>query len=683
MSNRSAEIKVKLDPSAFRGGLKKGEQQVKASGKRMGKSLGREMDAGIKRGQKALKGMGQSLGRMIKQAGTIGAAFATGALIKDSLDVHKSFQDISFLLSKIPAQAMSWQEVQTLVTNAANDTTRTTKEMASSFEQVYKATGDLKYSKEILQAIGKTATASGKPIEQIAQVAEMVRRKWGVTGKAAEDAIAKFVEKSDQGGLSLDQLSSRLDAVAGEAALAGMDVGELLGTISQLDATMGAMAPRGMKTLLQYIKEGATQTQRLEKAGKFKFEPNDDALDRIRMIIKSPEAHKQALEVFTETSRTAFDELRKPFTETLEAAKEAGLSDKEARAKGLEAYDKMVKQIRHTEMTAQDIDRLYAKRVDEDPSVKMRDALNKIRDAFAQPKMIDAISKLADKLPALAKAVADLVSFIMDSPLKAAGVGLGLRAGLPMMMGGMMQRRGGGGLFGGMGGVGGVGPAQSGLNNVGGEAKKAGGKVGKFGTSAGNAIGQLAGAAALGYTLGKAVKSMIETEGEVIDLREKERDRITNIFSGAMGKTVSTEEKVKAITQIKKQQAKEEKRQFSGDIGYAEMMRRGFEVLGGEREFTKEKMFEDKTATASLEALKRKEITLTEDAYKQILKRRDNEIKAGEGAKALAEAMAKAVKEIEKVGGVTGASSPKSKGGKGGRGTKKLSSTPGAEPQEG
>jgi len=223
VAGRTANIKVKLSSGAFTAELKKNERKVKQSAKRMGKSMGKELDTGFARGQKALRNMGKSMGRMIKQAGTLGAAFATAALVKDSVEIHKSFQDISFLVSKLPGQAMKWQEVQDLVTNAANKTTRTTKEMASAFRQVYVATGDLDYAKESLEMIGRAATASGAPIEQIAQVSEMVRRKWKVTGQAADEMLTAFIAKADKGGLSLDQLSTRLDAVAGEAAEMGLD----------------------------------------------------------------------------------------------------------------------------------------------------------------------------------------------------------------------------------------------------------------------------------------------------------------------------------------------------------------------------------------------------------------------------------------------------------------------------
>jgi len=678
MGSRAANIKIKLSSGAFTGELRRTEQKVKASGKRMGKSLGREMDAGLMRGQRALANMGKSLGRMIKQAGTIGAAFATGALVKDSLDVHKSFQDISFLLSRIPAQAMSWQEVQTLVTAAANDTTRTTKEMAGAFEQVYKATGDLKYSKEILNAIGRTATASGKPIEQIAQVAEMVRRKWKVTGKAAEDAIAQFVEKADKGGLSLDQLSSRLDAVAGEASELGMDVSELLGTITQLDATMGAMAPRGMKTLLQYIKEGATQTQRLEKAGRFKFEPNMDALDRIRMIVKSPKAHKEALEVFTETSRTAFDELRKPFTETLEAARKAGMTEEVAQKKALAAYDEMVRQIRKTEMTAADIDRLYEQRIESDPSIKIRQALNKVRDAFAQPKMLDAIGKLADKLPSLAKVVADVVSFIADSPLMAAGVGLGLRAGVPMLMGG----------FGGAGSAGGAVATQGtsrALGNVGRASAGAKTNIRKMGTAAGNVVGKLAGVASLGYTLGKLAESYIEKESEEVDKRQARQAKSVEAYTQAIrtdakGVGTSVEEKIKAMEVISKAE-----KGAIGDIRKTsplEYLQQSIEAHMGQRSFADVGV--DLLAQKERQDHARRIAELDRKIMEQIIARKDAEVSAAKDAKEVADAWGRAADAFKDASKAHGAGVTKKGKAAVSRGNRRLPpSVPGSEPIEG
>ena len=715
MASRTANIKVTLSTSAFTGEMKKTERQVAQSGKRMGQKLGKEMDNGFKKGQKALVSMGKSMGRMIKQVGTLGAAFATGALVRDSVEIHKKFQDISFLLSRFPDQAKSWEQVQNMITGAANRTTRTTMEMAGAFEQVYKDVGDASYAAESLDMIGRAATATGAPVEQLATVAGMIKRKWGLTGKAAEEAMAQFVEGSNRGGLSLDSLSSRLDLVAGEAAEMGMDISELLGTISRLDDVMGEMAPRGIKTMLMYMKEGTTQAKELEKAGRFKFTPDMDALDRIRMIIDSPKAQKVALKTFTDTSRTAFDELRKPFTETLEASKKAGDTDKIAHEKAMAAFDKMVGSIRKTEMTASDLDRMYSKRVQSDPSVKLRIAINKVRDAFAQPKMIDAIGKLADKLPGLAKAVADLIGFIVDNPLGAAGVGMGLRVGLPMAMQGAMFRGSGGGFgqFSGaaaneaalrnMGGGGGGGRgAGGGVGGLGNAASKATSPVKNLGMGAANAVGQFAGIAALAYTAGKGLEALIDAEADGIDEWQAMGMRLSDLYASAISGNATIEDQAKAL-----KDATRERETAAGkdtDIGAIPgMIPKAFEALGawasGDKTFRQandmafgsdasrgiKKASETETKIAV--AMAKKEGAAFADAAL----RREKELAQAGGNKFLeAEALknfADAVKAIAEgktytpSGGTLGSGMLGKGGARGSR--KKLKKTPGAEPKDG
>lgn len=716
MASRTANIKVTLSTSAFTGEMKKTERQVAQSGKRMGQKLGKEMDNGFRKGQKALASMGKDMGRMIKQVGTLGAAFATGALVKDSVEIHKKFQDISFLLSRFPDQAKSWEEVQNMITGAANRTTRTTMEMALAFEQVYKAHGDAKAAAESLDMIGKAATATGAPVEQLAQVAEMIRRKYGATGKEAEEMMAKFVEGSNKGGLSLDSLSTRLDMVVGVAAEMGTDVTEVLGLISQLDDVMGEMAPRGIKTLLEYMREGTTQAKALEKAGHFKFSPDMDALERVRMIVKSPKAHKEALKVFTETSRTAFDELRKPYVETLRASKAAGDTEKVAQEKAVAAFDKMVAGIRKTEMTASDLDRMYEKRIQEDPSVKLRIAINKVRDAFAQPKMIDAIGKLADKLPGLAKAVADLIGFIVDNPLGAAGVGMGLRVGLPMAMQGAMFRGSGGGFgqfsgaaaheaalrnMGGRGGGGGRG-AGGGVGGLGNAASKATSPVKNLGMGAANAVGQFAGIAALAYTAGKGLEALIDAEADGIDEWQAMGMRLSNLYASAISGNATIEDQAKAL----KDATRERKAAAEKDVDIGAipgMIPRAFEAFGAWASGDKTLREANDMAFGSDASRAIKKASETETkiavamakkngaAFAEAALRREKELAQAGGNKFLeAEALknfADAVKAIAEgktytpAGGTLG-SGMIGKGGARGR-RKKLKKTPGAEPKDG
>jgi hypothetical protein len=54
-----------------------------------------------------------------------------------------------------------------------------------------------------------------------------------------------------------------------------------------------------------------------------------------------------------------------------------------------------------------------------------------MEQAFTKPEMIEAIEKLAENLPQLAEAVADLVAWASENPGKAGGLALGAKTALP------------------------------------------------------------------------------------------------------------------------------------------------------------------------------------------------------------------------------------------------------------
>jgi len=604
MAMREAGIRVSLKRGDFQAGVKRMTADVQKAGHKMSAAMSRGFVTAGKKMQSVMKGMDRQIAGSIKTMATFGGAFAIGGMIKNSIDLQKQFRDISFLVERIPGQTMDWKAAQELVTDSAMRAGQTIGDMASAFKEVYSATGDLEYTKGAIDSIGIAATATGKSTSELATIAHMLRRKWGATSENMNQLMAQFLEKLDRGGLGIDELSSRMDIAAGEAAAAGMNVSELFGTLELLDARMGAgMGARGLKTMLMYMKEGTTQMQQLEKAGKIKFEADSTPFEKIRTILKNPKMHEESLKVFTETARSSFDELRKPFVEAYEQAIEARASEQEAIQAGLSAYDKMVTAVSKTDYTWEKLQTRYEKRMDEDPTVKLRAAITKVQKAFTQPKMLSAIERLADLLPTLADGIASLMEFITSNPLGAAGMAAGMRLGLPAMMntlggGGEMLAAGAGGGFGG-GGAGGAG----GGGKFGGLArfdpkavdaqrkalagqklsreetmrlnrarrmeiaavKEMSGKKGgfwKLNQSAMGAAASLAGAASMGYALGKMLESKIDEASAKYDEREAGRrsalDKARDIERQAkevggskgiemMGKSISSLEKEKDV----------------------------------------------------------------------------------------------------------------------------------------
>jgi hypothetical protein len=433
MAQREASIRVTMRRGSFNQQLRGMTSQVSTAGKRMGSALSGPMSAGLSAARKSMGGLFRSLKSSVGMALRLGGALSAGIMIKGAVDLQSRYRNIAFNISKIPGEMMSWKQVQSVVEDAAAKTGQRTEDMADAFDKVFAATGDLQFTKDVLESIGVSATNSGKSASQFADVASLLRRKWGAAGDEIGDMMAKFVEKTEVGGLSVDNLTGKFDLMAGEAAAAGLNTAEgmsqLLGVIKQLDARMEAgKLTSAMNTFLQYAKDGTTQMERLQKEGQIKFEPDMTPFEKIEKMLVSPKAMKILPKVFTGTSLAIVEELSKPYLKAVKEAREAGVSMTEAREVGIEAFRDNLKEISKSTWTAQTALDELGKRMD-DPAVQMRKAMDRIQQAFTQPEMLEAIESLAKQLPWLAKKMAELIGWIAKNPWKALGAAGGLKVG--------------------------------------------------------------------------------------------------------------------------------------------------------------------------------------------------------------------------------------------------------------
>lgn len=563
MPTKTAAIRINLNYGSFQAGMRKLRTDVQKTGERMGRDLEKPLTKGMNSMKRSLAGMGSQLKNTIKNVARIGGTLATGLLVRDAMQLQKTYRDISFLVNRVPGQALKWQDVQKLVTKAADQTGQSSENMAAAFKEVYSATGNLQYTKDSLEMIGRVATASGKSTAEIATVAHMLKRKWGASAGDMESMMVRFIEKLDRGGLGIDQLSSRFDLVAGEAEAAGMrgerGISQLFGMMEKLDARMGAgMAARGMKTLFQYTKTGTTQMERFEKAGKIKFEPDSTPFEKIRQILEDPKMRSLTMKVFTEMAGTTFEEIARPFYAAYETTMKEKQDEKAAIEAGLTAYDKFIKSTEESHYTIEKLNKQFQERVRRDPAVQMTKALNKVRDAFAQPKMIDALTKFASNLPPLADAVAKFLDYILDHPVTAVAGAGAMKAGgafaagaLPAMMRNMMY---GAGPVGSGGGGGKAPPAPApGVPAPGGP----GGELTRFGKALNFAtvgLGTFAAAFAVGSVLYEnVIKPLQAKQAEERGAREAEGRQVAITGVSIADRAGTVEQKRKALEDTRKE----------------------------------------------------------------------------------------------------------------------------------
>ena len=114
----------------------------------------------------------------IKNLLTFGGALGGGALVKNALEMQGIYRNIAFTLSKLPGVTMSWEQVQDMVTQRADETGQKSEDIARAFHSVVMATGNLSYSADALDSIGLAATASGENIDSLATATELMQRKF-------------------------------------------------------------------------------------------------------------------------------------------------------------------------------------------------------------------------------------------------------------------------------------------------------------------------------------------------------------------------------------------------------------------------------------------------------------------------------------------------------------------------
>lgn len=424
---REAAIRLMLRAGPYLGGL----QHIEKESKRVGSKIGSVMSAGFKGAKSAAIGLGNQIKTTLATAAQFGGIFAVGAAAKKGLELQETYANIAFNLNKASGEARTWKDVQKDIEPIALKTSRSSAEMADAFSKVYENTGDAEYARASLESIGETANATGYSVDQLANAAQIMQRKFGASKDEIPEMMARFVEKVGVGGAGIEGLGNKFALMAGEASAAGLKgkdgLSTLLGVMIALDSRVGEKTEPGLKRLLQVLKKGSNEMKRLEKKGRVKFDADEGAFDKVRKVL-SGKGRVEMEAILTGESRTVFDELARPFDEAFKAAKEKGASTKEATKAGLEAFDKAMKEAGKSSLTAARISEESAKRA-EDPQRKLAQAMETFAQEFTKPQMIEAIKELAKSLPKLAKGMAELVEFTANHPVLAAGAYGGLKIG--------------------------------------------------------------------------------------------------------------------------------------------------------------------------------------------------------------------------------------------------------------
>jgi hypothetical protein len=397
----------------------------------MGKGLSKGLSKGVSSMTKSLGNTVRGITGQLKGALTFGGVLGGGALVKEALEAQSLYRDIAFSLEKIPGNLVTWQDIQKKIDADVDATHQKANMLSEAFHEIFRATGDFKYSSAAISDVGLAATASGEEVSSLATAAQLMSRKFGIGVGDIKEGLVSFLQLTGAGGKSIDELTGRFAVMAGEAAAAGMQgtegLRQLLGLLINLDSTIGEKADPGLKALFQTMKSGSVQLKRVQDLSKMKFNPDVSGLEKIKQMLTTKKGRAAAEMVFTADARQVFDVLAKPFDDAFKKAQDRGESRAEAIKEGLSAFDKALEKSSTVTWNWSDVQKKASDRMKGDPALKLQDSINKVIQAFSKPKMIKAIDRVADKLPILAEKLAELISWIVDNPWKAVGAGIGLK----------------------------------------------------------------------------------------------------------------------------------------------------------------------------------------------------------------------------------------------------------------
>lgn len=511
--SREVRIKVSLASGAFNAGVEDMARKSTAAAKKAGSAWKESLSAGMKASGDTMRGMFTGVIGHLKTAATLGGALTFAGMVKGSIELSDRIGEIAFNVEKATGKATDWRNLSEEIGTIAEATGRRTGELAEAFDSVFKATGDAGFAKAALEPIGKISVSTGKDVLQLAETASVLRRKFGANAQTLPEMMTRFIEKTDAGGMSMDDLGRKFALMAGEASEAGFGgaqgLSNLLGILQRLDERVGEGATPGLKKMFQVLKEGSGGLKALEKASGIKFEPNTTAFEKLEKLMEGK--GRKAIEAkLSGESRAVFDELVKPFDEAFARARASGENIKDATQEGIDGFRGALKDAGKSSLTYGQIMDKASEEV-KDPAEQLNIALDKLQKAFMQPKLIEAFGQIAEAAPAFAEGLAKILSFVVRHPMLSGATLLGGRQTASFASGAI------GSMFTGMMKGGGGGDAASGMAGVGGAANKASSGLASFGRGAVIAAGQF----------GMAAAAMVAVMGVLTALKEEaEHDKL-------------------------------------------------------------------------------------------------------------------------------------------------------------
>jgi len=425
MAEREASVKLTLDNGQFIVSLRRAGDAVEDVQKKAAKSAS-AWTAGLNGAKSAIGSLSGMVKQVVGAAAGLGGAFALGSGIHQAISLREQFRTIEFQIRKTGNATANWEDLLNKARTAAIATGHSTGEMGEAMTTLMEGVGDSKFAVGALEHVGNAAKVTNKSLTQWADVAGMLKEKFGATLETLPGMIAVVTEKTGSGALKLEDMGEKFALLAGEAADAGFTgekgLSSVLGMLGALDDRLGAQSIPAFKKLFQVMKDGSAGFKDLQKDAGVKLAPDMSGAEKLRAFMSTAKGRKAMTEKLGGEQRVVFDELSKPFEEAFNSAKQSSKNTEAATAAGLAAFDKAMAAMGEHALTAKQLAAEAKKRADDDPMAQLKRAQEMFVEGLAKPEVFEAMDKLAKHLPVLAKKLAELVEWAVNNPI---GAGLG------------------------------------------------------------------------------------------------------------------------------------------------------------------------------------------------------------------------------------------------------------------
>ena len=391
------------------------------------------------------RGIGSDIAKAGKFGVALGGGYSLATAAKEAFSLSGEYKNLAFAIRSGTGELVKWQTIQSQVQHIGDAWAKSNSDVAATYRTIYEDSGNLEYTAKATESVAKASLATGKDIGLFASLATQAYEKFGIGTDKLDEALAIMFSLSQQGGMSLEDLSAQLGMLGASAKLAGASgvegLSRIIGMAQIGDDSIGKTKQKvaAVTSLLEELSNPdkakaigkELRVNLLDKKGNVK----DTALDTI--LSKTGGNSQQLAKLFQGPAL----KLVNSFGQAFKAGADTEQDKRKKVAAGLAAYHQAVEKASKAQLTAAEMEKQAQDKL-ESPKAQMTRALNELQNAFAKPEMLSAMKEMSRIMPTIADKAAKLLGLIIDHPVLAGAGYVGARVGGGALMAGAQSLTG-------------------------------------------------------------------------------------------------------------------------------------------------------------------------------------------------------------------------------------------------